>query len=218
MVSLALVALFLSAAPEPIKLAVLPLKVVNVDAHLTEAWEARLAQQLRSQGAQVTATQGDLEVIIGHQRQQELLGCPDDQCRANLSQLLAVDGLVVVSVTFGPRGYSFDTRIIAPGNGAILANASADASQDPLVGTLPVLAQQLARQVSARLGRALTPTVSSEIVTSGTRVKRLSWIPAVFGVAAAAFGTWSWCSPVATTRGSPRPRCRSSARRRPTCW
>ena len=63
--------------------------------------------------------------------------------------------------------------------------SSTTGDSDALVGSIVVIADQLARQTAAKLGRTLDAK-AGEIVRGPTLVKRLSWLPAVVGVAGGA--------------------------------
>jgi hypothetical protein len=190
MLALFLTLATLGAEPssEPIKLAAPPLAVVNIDPNLAEFYTNHLAQQLRFQGLQVYS-QSDMAAVLGLERQQQLLGCHDDHCKAEVSDLLGVDGLVVGTVTRLEKTVAMDVRVIAHGTGQVLATVSSSTdTSDALVGSIVVIAQQLAQQTASRLGRTLDPRSATQIVRGGTLVKRLSWVPAVVGVAAGAAG------------------------------
>ncbi|MBX7097471.1 MAG: hypothetical protein K1X89_07160 [Myxococcaceae bacterium] len=177
-----------AAAPEPIRIAVNELTLVNQDPKLSSFYTQHLAQQLSFQGVK-TLTSTEMAAVLGLERQRQLAGCPDDSCRADVASALGVDGLLIGSVTKLDRSYQLDVKIVAAGDGRPLAVASSSSDDnDRLVGTFVVVAEQLAKQVSTMLGRPLTPGASVEVVQGASRIKRLSWIPAAAGVGSAVVG------------------------------
>ncbi|MGQ0508808.1 MAG: hypothetical protein ACT4TC_26195 [Myxococcaceae bacterium] len=179
----------LAATPDtPIQVAVPPLKLVNMDAKLADFYTGHLAQQLSFQGVR-TLSSSEVAALLGFERQRQLMGCLDDACKAQVSQALGVDGLLVGSVTKLDRSYQLDVRVLSPTNGRPLAGASASSDDnDRLVGTFVVVAEELAKQLSRTLNRSLEGRAAVEIVQGASKVKRLSWIPAVAGGAAAIAG------------------------------
>src|SRR5881275_2813995 len=82
---------------DPLKLAVPGLSVVDVDPQRTSFLAEHLAQQLSDEGAQVVSAQ-DLAVMLGLDRQRQLMGCTGGKCITELTGALGVDGLVTGSV------------------------------------------------------------------------------------------------------------------------
>lgn len=82
---------------EPLKLAVPGLSVVDVDAQKAAFLAEHLAQELSDEGAQVVSQQ-DLTVMLGLDRQRQLMGCAGGKCITELTSALGVDGLVTGSV------------------------------------------------------------------------------------------------------------------------
>jgi hypothetical protein len=82
---------------EPLKLAVPGLSVVDVDSQRTSFLAEHLAQQLSDEGAQVVSSQ-DLSVMLGLDRQRQLMGCTGGKCATELTSTLGVDALVTGDV------------------------------------------------------------------------------------------------------------------------
>ncbi len=179
----------LAAAPaEPIRVAVPELKLSGIDPKLADFYTSHLAQQLTFQGVQ-TVPATEIAALLGFERQRQLVGCSDDSCKAELSQSLGVDGLLVGSITKLERSYQLDVKVLAPKGGRALASASASSEDnDRLVGTFVIVAEQLAKQLASSLGRSLEGKQAVEIVRGPSAVKRLAWVPAVAGGAAAIVG------------------------------
>ncbi|WP_224248501.1 DUF2380 domain-containing protein [Hyalangium gracile] len=82
---------------EPLKLAVPSLSVVDVEAQRASFLAEHLAQELSDQGAQVVSAQ-DLTVMLGLDRQRQLMGCTGGKCVTELTSALGVDCLVTGNV------------------------------------------------------------------------------------------------------------------------
>lgn len=82
---------------EPLKLAVPGLSTVDIDTQRTSFIIEHLAQELSDQGAQVVSAQ-DLTVMLGLERQRQLMGCTGGKCVTELTGTLGVDALVTGNV------------------------------------------------------------------------------------------------------------------------
>ena len=184
----ALCLLVLGQAPAPVKVAVPGLKLNGLDANLSEFYSGHLAQQLSFQGVS-TITATEMAALLGLERQRQLLGCPDDSCKADIASALGVDGILVGSVTKLDKSYLLDVRVISSGSGSALAAASSNSEDnDRLVGTFAVVAQELSRQLAVKLNRNISAKPGMELVQGPTQVKRMSWVPLAIGGAAAIAG------------------------------
>lgn len=190
MISLLTLAL-LAAEPnaEPIRIAVPPLKLVNLDPKLADFYSGHLAQQLTFQGVR-TLTNTEIAAVLGLERQKQMMGAGcGDNCSADMGEVLGVDGVLVGSVTRLEKTFQLDVKVVAAGSGAPLASASAlSEDNDRLVGTFVVVAEQLAKQLAAKLNRTLDTSKSVELVQGPSTIKRLSFVPALIGVAGGVTG------------------------------
>lgn len=187
MFTLAVSLTVLAAGADPIKVAAPGLEMVNVEAEQSAFYTNHLAQLMNYEGVRVL-TSADVSAILGHERQQQLVGCPDDKCKAEISKMLGVDGLLIGQVVKLDRQYKLDVKILEPGSGTPLAAASAStADKDSFVAIFSLVARQLAQQLSARLGRELQAG-QAEVITQWSSVKRMGWLPAALGAGAAAAG------------------------------
>lgn len=182
----------LAQAPAPsdevIKVAVPNLKLANMDDKLADFYSSHLAQQLSYHGVR-TITSSEIAALLGLERQRQLLGCPDEGCKADVLKSLGVDGIVVGTVTKLDRSYQLDVRVISATDGQALAGASSNSQDnDALVGTFTVVADQLSRQLAQRMNRKLGIAPGTEVVLRASRVKRFSWVPLAVGGAAAIVG------------------------------
>lgn len=178
----------LHAAAEPVKVAAPALQLVNLDPKLGDFYTEHLAQQLTFQGVR-TQTPKDIAAVLGHERERKLLGCAENQCTTELGQALGVDGLLLGTVTRLEKTYQLNVRIVSTVNAQPLATASTTSEDsDRFVASFSLVAQQLAKQLSVKLGREIAADASVSVTTSATTVKRLSWLPLVGGAAGAVVG------------------------------
>lgn len=178
----------LSAEPGPIRVAAPSLQLVNLDPKLGDFYTEHLAQQLTFQGIR-TQTPKDIAAVLGLERQRKLLGCTEGQCTTELGQALGVDAILLGSVTRIEKSYQVNVRIVSAVDAQLLASVSTSSEDnDRLVGSFSVVAQQLAKQLSAKLNRALITDSSVSVTTSATTVKRFSWAPLAAGAAGAVVG------------------------------
>ncbi|MBX7114360.1 MAG: hypothetical protein K1X64_08525 [Myxococcaceae bacterium] len=178
----------LGASTEPIKIAAPSLQLVNIDPKLGDFYTEHLAQQLTFQGLH-TQTPKDIAAVLGLERQRKLLGCSEGDCTTELGRALGVDGILLGSVTRVERTYQVNVRIISAVDAALLGSVSTSSEDnDRLVGSFSVVAQQLAKQVAAKLNRPLTLDSSVSVTTTAGTVKRVSWAPLAVGVAGAVVG------------------------------
>lgn len=186
-VAAVVLSLYTAQAGEPIRIAAPGLRMVNLDPKQTSFFTSSFAQVLNFQGVRVS-TPEDFAALLGLERQQQLLGCPDDVCRAEVTGELGVDGLLVGQVAKVDGSYRLDVKLLASGTGRPLAAASTTApDQERLLASFNDAAAQLAAQVSKALGR---PLVKGEggVRTRWSTVKRLMWLPLTLGVAGAVTG------------------------------
>jgi hypothetical protein len=97
---------------EPLKLAVPGMSSVDLDAQRAAFLAEHLAQQLSDEGAEVVSSQ-DLTVLLGLDRQRQLLGCAGGKCVTELTSTLGVDALVTgdVALLKGER-YQLNLRML----------------------------------------------------------------------------------------------------------
>lgn len=102
---------------EPLKLAVPGLSTVDIDSQRTSFIAEHLAQELSDQGAQVVSAQ-DLTVMLGLERQRQLMGCTGGKCVTELTGTLGVDALVTGNVArvSGER-YQLNLRMLDASSG-----------------------------------------------------------------------------------------------------
>jgi hypothetical protein len=171
------VAVALSAAPAPVKLAAPGLLGVNVSKEVAQFYSNHVAQLLALQGVSVI-TASEIASMIGLERQKELLACGDaagGSCMAELANALGVDGVVTGSIGEFDGLTQINLKVVAASDGRTLAIYSGSAgSQSAVLEELKVAAASLVKQ--------LTPQ------TGARGVRRLAWIPGGVGVVCVGVG------------------------------
>lgn len=181
-----LVLALLGAQPEAPRVLMPDLQSVNLEPARAQAYTTRLAQRLAFQGVRVT-TGAELRAVLGLDRQKQLLGCEDDTCRGLAFSELDGDGLLVGTASKLGSKWTLDVTILAPGSTKKLASASATGTdEDMLLSSIPLVAERLASQLGAALGRTLVAGGTEERRPS--LIKRLAWVPLGVGVLAGAAG------------------------------
>jgi hypothetical protein len=170
-----LLALVLVASP--VKLMAPVFSSVGVDAAKARVFTTELAQRLRAQGVQVV-TSDEVAVILGAERQKELLGCADANggCLAELSNALGTTGTVKGAVAKIDDVFQLQLSVL--GNDTkVLAETSARASSErALLDAIGDAAVELA----AKLGAAPPPR--------GRRLRPQVWAPGLLGLIGGAVG------------------------------
>lgn len=102
---------------EPLKLAVPGLSTVDIDSQRASFIAEHLAQELSDEGAQVVSAQ-DLTLMLGLDRQRQLMGCTGGKCVTELTGTLGVDALVTGNVAHVSGGrFQLNLRMLDASNG-----------------------------------------------------------------------------------------------------
>ncbi|MFT3841584.1 MAG: hypothetical protein QM723_31640 [Myxococcaceae bacterium] len=150
MLTAVLLATTLSAAP--VKLAMPGLQSVNVKNQLLLLVNGELAARLREQGLEVV-TSKDIELILGFERQKELLGCSDGSCIAELANALGADGVITGTVS-----------MLSPDRFRVLINVVSPSSAQPFASwTGTVEGQKRIPDSLAEAARTLGPQIYSAL-------------------------------------------------------
>ncbi|MBN1207865.1 MAG: DUF2380 domain-containing protein [Myxococcaceae bacterium] len=143
---------------EPLKLAVPGLSVVDVDSQRASFLAEHLAQQLSEQGAEVVSAQ-DLSVMLGLDRQRQLMGCTGGKCVTELTSRLGVDALVTgdVARVSGER-YQLNLRMLDATTGKRLrTHTRRVVGFETLLDEMSRAAKRLVAVGNKRFGRSSTP-------------------------------------------------------------
>lgn len=175
------------AAAKSFQVAFPALTLINVGSK-EDPFTPVLAQQLGYHGIRAL-TPGDMQSILGLERQRQLVGCNDAKCGVELASALGAEAVLNGSVTRAGKSYLLTVRVLAANDASTLAEASTESDDlERFLGTFGAVAEQLSRQLSTKLGLNLQDT-SVEVVQGASRVKRLSWLPLIATAGGVALGT-----------------------------
>jgi hypothetical protein len=153
---------------------VTPLQLTQVPAELGDYATDRLASALGASGLRVT-TPSDLQVLLGIERQRQLLGCSEDSsCMVELAAALGVEFVVTGRLTRLGRRYELDLRVLRQVDGTVVARDSGSVDDEQRIGAM-------IEQSADRLTLLLSPPVPS-------RLSWRLWGPLAAGVVLAAVG------------------------------
>lgn len=157
MISLSL-ALLLSAAA-PVRITTAGFTATGTDAALAKAWTERFAEVARRDGRVDVTTAGDIEQLLGIERQKQLLGCgsTSTECLVELANAMGTDGVLVGSIVKSESGYLATVRVLQGKTGKVWWSASdrratEGALLDWLDAQAGVMVDALAPGTSAPLG------------------------------------------------------------------
>lgn len=145
------------AAARKVSLASPGLNVVRLEPKVGAFYSDHFAQQLALQGLTVI-TAGEVQALLGFERQKALLGCAEESssCLAELAGALGVDGLVTGSLGRAGRRLIVNIKIVSARDGRALSVQSGNVSdEDALVEWL----DQAAAAAAAEVKRAVLPPV-----------------------------------------------------------
>ncbi len=183
-----LLSIVLAAAPY--KLAVPTVSFVNLDAKTGGLYLDYFSQQLSAHPGVSVVTEGEMNSLLGLERQKQLLGCASQSCTAELAGALGVDALVTGSLAKAGGGYVVNLKVIRSTDGTALAVFSTRvATEDALFDYLKASADQLARQLQPSATSAGTASGTSEVVAASPtpRGSAAPWLASA-AVAAGALG------------------------------
>ena len=152
MVPVLLLATLVSAAP--VKLALPGLNGVNLTPQETALYAEVLAQKLIRRGLDVM-TARDVEAILGHERQLQLVGCAETSgCLVELAGALGVEGIVVGDVGKAAEGFVVNVKVLSTrGSKAVALHNGRAAGAEQLRELLEQAAWEVAFQLSSAFAR-----------------------------------------------------------------
>lgn len=145
---------------EPLKLAVPGLTVVDMDEQQASFLSEHLSQQLADEGAEVANAQ-DLTVLLGLERQRQLLGCTGKKCATTLTDAVDVDGLVLGDIAKLPKDrYQLNLRLLDSNKGTRVKTYSRRvAGYEALLDEIEKASKQLVTAGNKKFGRTSVPVV-----------------------------------------------------------
>jgi len=176
----------LLATATPLRLAAPSLQAVGVDPKKASAFTDYFGQQLSQYGIRVT-TSSEVDAILGHERQKQMLGCSEESssCVAEMAGALGVDGIVSGNVArLEPSGYLMTLKVIAASSGATMGNYS---------GRLPD--ENAALDWLARTARQFAVS-RGLVVPEGVRLRGRTWMPGAAALVLAGVGTYLYVDSV----------------------
>lgn len=137
------------AAP---RLAAPPWSAVDVTPEKAEFFSGRFVATLNDRGVQVISSQ-DIAMLLGVERQRQLLGCSDSasSCNLELANALGAELVLMGSIARLDATYQVTVRVLRSSDGQAVAQALADGpSQEQLLRSLDDAARSLAAQLGSK--------------------------------------------------------------------
>jgi hypothetical protein len=145
---------------EPLKLAVPGVTVVDMEPQQAAFLAEHLSQQLADEGAEVASAQ-DLTVLLGLERQRQLLGCTGRKCATTLTDAVDVDALVMGDVAkLAKDRYQLNLRMLDANKGARVKTYSRRVvGYEALLDEIEKASKQLVTAGNKKFGKTSTPVV-----------------------------------------------------------
>lgn len=141
----------LSAAP--VRLTTAGFTATGTDPVVAKAWTERFATIARRGGRLEVTTAGDVEQLLGIERQKQLLGCSNmsSECLVELANALGADGVLVGVVVKSESGYLATLRVLHGTTGKVWWSASErQASESALLDWFDAQAQAMVDAIAPR--------------------------------------------------------------------
>jgi len=145
---------------EPLKLAVPGVTVVDMPEQQEAFLSEHLSQQLSDEGAEVANAQ-DLTVLLGLERQRQLMGCTGRKCATTLTDAVDVDALVMGDIAKLPKDrYQLNLRMLDSLKGTRVKTYSRRVvGYEALLDEIEKAAKQLVTAGNKKFGRTSVPVV-----------------------------------------------------------
>ena len=174
------IAVLVTLAAAPVKVAVPGLNVVKLEAGEGQLYEELLAQKLRENGLEVVSAR-DITQVLGFERQKQLLGCEDASCIAELAGSLGADALVVGDVGKLDKLYVLNLKVLSASDGKTLSQLSTQVDE---ASKMPAALERAAKELVGQLAVALKrPELGVRVESRSSRPSR-AWalLPAGIGL------------------------------------
>ncbi len=180
-------------ATAPVRVAAPGFSVLGLDQKAGDFYSDQVAQQLSFHGLKVV-TRSEIQALIGHEREKQLLGCDDGtSCAAELAGALGSDALLVGEVAKVGDKFRLSVRIIRAGSGERVSSAVVTgSSEDGLLDAITAVAPRLASETIARVRGEKLPEAAVGVSAEHIGTKRLFWIPATIGAVALGGGAFAY--------------------------
>lgn len=140
-------------APGPVRVAMLPLNAgAGVTPEVASAIGETLAAELRRVGGVQLVTEAEIKAVLSLEAQQNLAGCTQDACLADVGAALGVDLLVTGSIARPGESWLVHVRLLDAKRVAVVAQSDRRVkapSVDGVVDELPGMAAELGRALTA---------------------------------------------------------------------
>ena len=145
---------------EPLKLAVPGVTVVDMEPQQAAFLSEHLSQQLTDEGAEVASAQ-DLTMLLGLERQRQLLGCTGRKCATTLTDAIDVDALVMGDVAkLAKDRYQLNLRMLDSLKGTRVKTYSRRVvGYEALLDEIEKASKQLVTAGNKKFGKTSTPVV-----------------------------------------------------------
>jgi len=164
------------ASPKQITLAAPDFRSVKVDPAMSGFCSEHFNQRIDDRGLHVV-TQRKISMLLGIERQRQLLGCSDDgasACTIELGNALGADGVVLGDLAELGGEFVINVHVMRASDGANLASTSIRAKgEGQLIDALNRGADEVADQLFAKFGLPASPPVG---------LRHYTWVPAGVGV------------------------------------
>lgn len=185
--SMVLVLGLLSAAP--VRVAAPGMNAVNLSVEEVALHAEVLSQQLHARHLEVVSAR-DVQAMLGLERQQQLMGCPETSCVAEFAGALGVEGLLLGDIGRLPDGYAVNLKVLSTKTDkpvALFNGRAANSEQ------LSLLLARAAWEIVAQLGKALghpelIPVDEPPTIEPQPSVKLVALVPLAVGVGAGIVG------------------------------
>jgi hypothetical protein len=157
-----------------------------MEADLVAFHSEHLAQQLKVAGFDVV-TNKEIAVLLGMERQKQLLGCSEGSCIAEMASALGADAVVLGDIAKVGDERQINLKVISSANGKTLATyTDRVGSDDAIVDSLTRAAAHLTYEVCAALGRPVPTGVANLQVKNP--LKRAGFVTLGAGIVVGAVG------------------------------
>lgn len=192
-----LVALAIAASPpadasqKTLSLAAPGLKYVGIDPSAGDVYLDYFTQQLSLKGHIRVTTRDEVAVLLGVERQKQLLGCGENtgSCIAELAGALGSDGVITGSLAKLGTGFVANIKIVANNGEPLAVFSQRVPTEDALLSFLEKAAAQFAAnhgaaQPKQEIVEAVEPSAPSVEAMPSTGRSKLWMAPAAVGVVA----------------------------------
>lgn len=174
-------------------LAVMPLTARSVDSESVEGLTSALATELLNTGKVRVMERSQMARILAEQGFQQSAGCDGSECAVEMGRLLAVDRMVLGSISKIGSLYAMNVRLVDVGTGEILRSVTRNGQakmEVVLTELVPKVAGELVADATRTAASARMPEQSTTISPPSGARPVWPWIAggvAVVGGGAAAY-------------------------------